>query len=136
MLFLIIGSTLAIIAMVGLMHYLGFSETVRLQSLDQARNLFLDNYPNARLQEQVLLQKDSIALFKLSESGVFGIVRPRGNKWQTSEFRIQDISQMESHALSLVIKLKSFASPKILLNFEDTQTMQYWHTQLTPGKSP
>ena len=131
---LIMSSAVAIILLWVLMHGLGFTKTARLQSAEQAAQLFATELPNHTLGNITLSADGQAACVDVA--GEIAVLIGLGNKWRVRTFKAGDVEDIQQNGNILRIKTGLFADPAILLPFEDTETAELWRKRFAPLTKP
>ncbi|MEM7281447.1 MAG: hypothetical protein AAF438_07445 [Pseudomonadota bacterium] len=132
---LIISSTIAIAGLWLLMQWLGLSQTVSLDSEDEARDLFLENFPKKSLEKVTLTQDSASALLALEERCI-GLIKSRGNKWQVRLINQDDIENVRQSDHRLHLRFTTFADPKVSLSLDSEEEASYWREKIEEIQRP
>ncbi len=125
MVYLIAFSLAAIGMLAVLMHRMGYSASVTVQSEEAALRIYASEFPADRVQSVDLLADSAGALLVLA-SGQLGVIWAVGSKWLVRRIESGDLRAVEASQNTVTIKFYSFSSPSMRLVLETEVQAQHW----------
>ena len=129
----LVGSLGAIGLLALVQHVMGRSRSGRIADADEARALFLADYPEADCGDAAVTAAGDAALIVAAEGGRrgAGLVRSLGAFWQTRFVAEGELARSRLiRDTDVMLTFFDFTAPAVTLRFADPATAALWHERL------
>lgn len=134
----IVGSAAAIGLLALLQHLLGRTRSLTLSDAQEARDIFAEDYADARVEDILISRNARAALLAVTGGATgtgakgVGLVRSMGSKWTCTLLIWGDIARVRDMGKGrLVIRPRSFTQTTIRLRFPEDTDLEPWVTRLS-----
>ncbi len=131
---LVIFSAIAIAGVALLLNALGFSRTQTFDTLESARNAFLEENPDAQILKAALSSDNGAAVFQLADDNSRGVLKAVGKFNLAKTITGADISQCRHDGETLLLRFHDYADPEFKITFPTREEAQQWYALFTMKK--
>ncbi|MFV3126563.1 hypothetical protein [Niveispirillum sp. KHB5.9] len=130
LLYLIVGSSLFMLFILALHHWLGQSAIAPLADRETALRRFQEQLPDAGAAGATLSRDGLSALVDLGDADRFGLLLPMGRYWAARVVGRGGIRRWTLRDGALSLTLADFTAPAFRLVFADAAAAEHWQERL------
>lgn len=130
LLYLIVGSVIAIVLILGLHHLLGRSVAATLSGREDAVARFGELLPDEPALDAAVSRDGCSALIRLSAADRIGLLLPMGRFWAGRVAKAGDVARWSIADNVLRLTLTDFTAPAFRLIFADAGEAAQWQARL------